>query len=56
MTIRYYICTRSLRNGALSFVATYSDAEQAQRIASMAQYGVESRGPFDHKYVVITSR
>lgn len=52
----YYIVTRSLRNGALSFVCEYQLEETANRVAAMAQYGVESRGPFTLKYEVITSR
>ena len=51
----YYICTRSLRNGALSFVCTYTDVAKAQAVADMANYGVQSRGPFDMRYVVLNA-
>lgn len=51
----YYIVTRSLRNGAMSFVCSYDLEETARRVSEFAQYGKESVGPQQVKYEVITS-
>lgn len=55
MNTLFYICTRSLRNGALTFVCTYTSVVRAQAVIDMANYGVQSRGPHDHKYVVLNA-
>jgi hypothetical protein len=53
--VMFYICTRSLRNGALSFVSKYSDQQKAKAIADMANYGRFSNGPTHSLYVVISA-
>jgi hypothetical protein len=50
-----YICTRSLRNGALTFVKTYSDCVLAGKIVDMANHGLSCQGPARIKYVVISA-
>lgn len=49
----FYICTRSLANGALSFVSSRDSKVQAQMIANAGNYGKYSIGPQKLVYVVI---
>jgi hypothetical protein len=51
----FYICLRSLRNGALQFVSKYQDKAKAQSVADLANYGRNSLGPIESRYVVITA-
>jgi hypothetical protein len=51
----YYIVTRSLRNGALSFVCEYRNQDTAQRVADAGNHGKSVVGPQQCVYQVITS-
>jgi hypothetical protein len=51
----YYIVTRSLRNGSLSFVCEYQSKETAQRVADAGNHGASVVGPQQRVYQVITS-
>ena len=53
--MKIYICTRSLRNGALSFVAAYTDQTLAQHVVNLANQGLLSCGPSHIKYVLINA-
>jgi hypothetical protein len=51
----FYICTRSLRNGALGFVAKYDDEQKARHVAEMGNHGRLCNGPAFLVYVVISA-
>lgn len=51
----FYICKRSLRNGALTFVKRYSNESDAQAVADLANYTHGRFGPEIRKYVVISA-
>jgi hypothetical protein len=51
----FYICLRSYRNGALSFVCDEQDEAKALRVVEMANHGRRCYGPIDSRYVVISA-